>query len=295
MTTSVLTSADDGSTRPQVRRADWPLSEPAAGWHAELTLQFERRRKRTIVASKQQFGPLRVQRAFYPEGDDVCHVYVLHPPAGIVGGDDLAMRFGVGDGAHALLTTPGATRWYFSRGIEAQVQQLARVADGGTLEWLPQETLLFDGAHAKLVTRIELEGSARFCGWEILGLGRPALGEVFRNGSIDFRFELIRDGQPVILERQRSAASGLPGLAGNAACATFLATNADASALEASREVLSDVPDALCASSLIGDVLVARGLAPRCEPLMKAFSQLWSTLRPMTIGRPASVPRIWHT
>jgi urease accessory protein len=236
-----------------------------------------------------------IQRPFYPEGESVCHAYVLHPPGGIVGGDEIELSLEVGERAHALVTTPGANRWYFSRGIQSRMAQRATVADGAAFEWLPQETLIFDGAHARQSTRIELEGSARFCGWEILGLGRPALGEMFRNGSLDLRFELFRDSRPLLLERQHSATSGLPGWRENAACATFVATPANEVALESARELLAGVSDALCAATLIADVLVARALAPTCEPLMRVFSRLWSTIRPFTIGRPASLPRIWHT
>jgi urease accessory protein len=266
----------------------------ASGWPAELALRFAHRRERTVLAARHQRGPLTVQRPFYPEADGVCHTYLLHPPAGIVGGDDLRMIFELASDAHGLITTPAATRWYFSRGLEAQVRQHATLADGATLEWLPQETLLFDGAHARLATRIDLEGSARFCGWEILGLGRPACGESFVNGRIDFRFEVYRNGQPLLLERLRGA-GGLAGLRGHAACATFLATPARAPDLEAAREVLAAAPDTLCAATLIGDVLVGRGLAARCEPLMTAFAKLWSAVRPLVLGRIAVAPRIWHT
>src|SRR5262249_10650450 len=122
------------------------------GWHAELALGFVRRSQRTVLASRRHRGPLTVQRAFYPEPDGVCHTYVLHPPAGIVGGDALSMSYDLGPGAHALITTPAATRFYFSRAIEAGIRQRACVGDGATLEWLPQETLLFDGAHARFET-----------------------------------------------------------------------------------------------------------------------------------------------
>ena len=267
----------------------------ASGWHAELALRFAPRRGRTVLAARHQRGPLTVQRPFYPEGDGVCHTYLLHPPAGIVGGDDLSMSFELDSGAHGLVTTPAAARWYFSRGLGARVSQRATLAAGATLEWLPQETLLFDGAHAQLATRIELESGARFCGWEILGLGRPACGESFLNGRLDFRFEIFRDGRPVLLERMRGGAGGVPGLRGNAACATFFATAADSAALEAARAVLAVAPDALCAATLIGDVLIGRGLAARCEPLKSAFSELWSAVRPLTLGRVAVPPRIWHT
>ena len=267
----------------------------ASGWHAELALRFARSGERTVLAERYHRGPLLVQRPFYPEADGVCHVYLLHPPAGIVGGDDLNMTFKLDTGAHGLITTPAATRWYFSHGLDAQVRQHAVLADGATLEWLPQETLLFDGAHARLATRIDLHGDARFCGWEILGLGRPACGERFVNGAVDFRFEIYRDGRPLVLERLRGASGGLPGLHGNAACATFLATGADTSVLEAAREVLRGASGSVCAATLIGDVLVGRGLAAQCEPLKNIFVELWSTVRPLILGRVASPPRIWHT
>jgi urease accessory protein len=267
---------------------------PADGWHAELTLRFAPRRGRTILVDRHQRGPLLVLRPFYPEADGVCHTYVLHPPAGIVGGDQLMLTCDLDEGAHALITTPAATRWYFSRGAQAQVDQRARVGAGASLEWLPQETLLFDGAHARLTTRIELDAAARFCGWEILGLGRPASHQPFRSGRIDFRFEIVRDRQPLLLERLRGD-GGLPGLRGHAACATFIATPASSQLIDAVRDVLSGASAALCAGTLIGDVLVARGVAARCEPLITTFTALWSRVRPLLLGRPAVPPRIWRT
>jgi urease accessory protein len=267
----------------------------ASGWQAELALRFAPRRERTALVERRQHGPLTVQRPFYPEADGVCHTYLLHPPAGIVGGDDLRMTFALESGAHGLLTTPAATRWYFSHDREARVTQTATLADGATLEWLPQETLLFDGAHGHLTTRIDLAGEARFCGWEILGLGRPACGERFEHGRIDFRFELFRAGQPLILERLRGGAGGFPGMRGQAACATFLATAAGAPALAAARDVLAAATDTLAGATLIGDVLVCRGLAPRCEPLVTTFMKLWAAVRPLILGRTAVPPRIWRT
>lgn len=267
----------------------------ASGWQAELALDFTRRRERTVLASRRQHGPLTVQRPFYPEPDGVCHTYVLHPPAGLVGGDDLRMRFDLAAGSHGLITTPAATRWYWSPGIEARVDQHAIVADGATLEWLPQETLLFAGAHARLATRIELTGNARFLGWEILGLGRPACGEAFRDGRVDFRFEIARDGRPLLSERLRGDADGLPGMRGHTACATLVATGADAATLDAVRETLAHGTDTLAAATLIGDLLVVRALAPRCEPLLATCNRAWGTLRPLVLGRVAVTPRIWHT
>jgi len=265
------------------------------GWKAQLALEFEAREARTVLQARRQYGPLQVQRPFYPEQDGTCHVYVLHPPAGIVGGDTLEISLRLASQARVLTTTPSATRWYLSRGRQARVTQQASLADGATLEWLPQENLLFNGAHARLSTRIDLRGDAQFCGWEMLGLGRPACAERFVDGSIDFRFELYRESRPVVLERLRSEDGCPPGLHGHAAYATFLATAADETTLAAARDVLHDATDTICGATLIDDVLIARGLAAHCEPLKKVFERLWTVVRPLVSRRIAVQPRIWHT
>ena len=113
-----------------------------AGWQARLDLGFEQRAGRTVLAHKRQFGPLTVQRPFYPEGGP-CHLYVLHPPGGVVGGDRLAVSVLVAEGAHALITTPGAAKFYRSAGPRADVVQRLSVDAGGALEWFPQENILF--------------------------------------------------------------------------------------------------------------------------------------------------------
>lgn len=266
----------------------------AARWEAELALGYVQRRNRTILAHRAHRGPLTVQRPFYPEAGGVCHTYVLHPPAGIVGGDALHVGVTVDAGAHALITTPAATRFYWSDAVDACLDQHVTVADGGTVEWLPQETLCFPGAHARTATRVELTGRARFVGWEILGLGRPACGEVFDRGRLDARIELTLDGRPLLLDRLRSGAHGVPGMQGNAAIATMLLTPADATALSTARTILDDGPT-LAAATLLGPLLAIRALAPRCEPLLALCTRLWVALRPLVLDRAGVVPRIWNT
>lgn len=267
----------------------------ASSWRAHLELHFAPRRERTALWRRRQRGPLLVQRPFYPEGDDVCHAYIIHPPAGIVGGDRLGLSVTVDSGAHALLTTPGATRWYFSREKPAHFIQDLTVGAGAVLEWLPQETLLFDGAHARLATRVTLAERSRFIGWEILGLGRPACGEDYRDGTLDFRFELHRADQPLLLERLRDIGGVLPNLRGNTAVATLMALPADDAALEAARTVAATETDALSGITRIGDRLLCRAVAPHCQPILRLFHRLWSELRPRVLGRPAVAPRIWQT
>src|SRR5712664_2458167 len=132
---------------------------PAARWRARLALAFERRAARSVLASREHDGPLVVQKPLYPEGDAVCHAIVVHPPAGIAGGDELEIGARAAEGAHALLTTPGAARWYRTAGPWASQCLDLEIADGACIEWLPQETLVYDGALADLRTEVRLAAS----------------------------------------------------------------------------------------------------------------------------------------
>src|SRR5690606_30424398 len=118
------------------------IIEPDDGWRAELALRFELRGPRTVLAGRRHYGPLRVQRPFYPEGAP-CHTYVLHPPGGVVGGDRLHMDIRLEPGSHALLTMPGATKFYRSAGATSLLQQHFHVGEDAVLEWLPQDNILF--------------------------------------------------------------------------------------------------------------------------------------------------------
>jgi urease accessory protein len=158
----------------------------AQGWHAELALGFERRGNRTVLATRRHDGPLVVQKPFHPEGPAVCHAIVVHPPAGIAGGDTLSLHASVGERGHALLTTPGAGKWYRSTGAGAEQRVAFDVRSGATLEWLPQESIVYDRAVASLATEVRLDATATFLGWEIVCLGRVASGERFTRGSLLF-------------------------------------------------------------------------------------------------------------
>ncbi len=270
------------------------LAEPVAqSWKAQLHLGFERRGERTVLAERRHDGPLVVQKALYPEGDAVCHAIVVHPPAGIAGGDELELNARAGEGAHALLTTPGAGKWYRSAGPWAA--QKLRFEVAGALEWLPQETIVFDGALAQLGTEVRLQGDAKYLGWEILCLGRTGSGERFSKGEIRLDSRVYRDGKLLWLERGRIEGGGRlldspAGLQGKPVCATLVAASAFPMIdLAACREVAS-----LSVTQLPG-VLIARYLGDSTEQAKQLFTQLWTVLRPAIFGRDAHLPRIWST
>lgn len=267
----------------------------ATGWQARLEVGFALRSGRTALVHRQQRGPLAVQRPFYPEGD-TCHLYLLHPPGGVVGGDSLHIQADVAEGAHGLVTTPGATKFYLSAGECAQQVQTLRVAAGAALEWLPQENIFFPGAIGKLKTRIELSHGARFMGWETQCLGLPVNGARFDSGRVEFQLQIEYDGKPLLLERltvtpeRLHGAAGLRGLPVNA---TLVATPVGEAQLELVRELLADIPNA--GVTLMDGLLVVRYLSDSTEQSRNLFIAIWATIRPAVIGRTPCPPRIWST
>ncbi len=267
----------------------------AQGWRARLELVFEPRPAKTVLARRIQRGPLAVQRPFYPEGP-VCHVYILHPPGGVVGGDQLQIVTQVMPGAHAVLTSPGAMKFYRSQGQTALQQQQLQVGDNAILEWLPQETIYFPGAKATMRTRIDLADTARFIGWEIHCLGLPANQEIFSAGELQIELEIFRAGKPLILEKMSIQAETLSrptGLRGQAVMATLVATPADTQLLENVRTVLAD--NEPFSATLFESCLVVRYLGDSTAECRNLFTEVWKSLRPGMIDRPACPPRIWST
>jgi urease accessory protein len=268
-------------------------------WEARLAVRFGLHDGRTVVREREHRGPLQVQRAFYPEGPELCHLYLLHPPGGLVAGDRLTVSMEVDPAARALVTTPAAGKVY--RGDQrppAVVRQRLRVAAGASLEWFPQETIVFDGGRVELETRVELEQGAAFLGWELVCLGRPAAGETFEEGSCRQRFELWRAGRPLCLERARldGGASALQapwGLGAAPVSATLLATPV-AESLEAIRALPAE-PGHLVSATRLDDVLVCRYLGPSAERARRHFARVWELVRPALLGRPSHSPRIWST
>lgn len=265
------------------------------GWRAELNLGFTRTGPKTLLSQRRHYGPLTVQRPFYPEGG-VCHVYLLHPPGGVVAGDKLAIRVNADSGAEALVTTPAAGKFYRSDGPEARLAVTLQVAESAALEWLPQETIVFEGARVASGMGIELQTGARFIGWEILSLGRPAAGEGFAKGAARLDWRITLDGQPLYLERQHLDAKAFTarwGLRNQAALGTLFAYPATPSQLNAVRDLIGETANQ--GVTLIDGLLICRALDPRADFLRRFFLRVWETLRPETIGREACPPRIWAT
>ena len=270
------------------------------GWQACLSLSYVRDGNRTLLAERRHTGPLVVQKSLYPEGDAVCQNVIVHPPGGIVGGDALAVNVDAGPCTRVQLTTPGAAKCYRSGGAFAQQHVRLRAARGAVVEWLPQETIIFDASKIELELSIELFDDARFLGWEVVCLGRTAAGERFDHGALRQRLTLTRDGIPVFAERA-VLNGGAPllrspvGLHGNPVFGTFLvaAPIVTHAMLESCRQV--SVMAGEGAVTRLPGVVIARYRGASAAAARHYFVELWQKLRPALALPAAVLPRIWAT
>jgi urease accessory protein len=272
-------------------------------WHASLRLDYAREGGRSVARFRHD-GPLRILQSLYPEGEDVCHNVLVHPPGGLVGGDTLEVRVTGATGSHGLVTTPGASRFYRSEGGAALQDVRIGLERDARLEWLPLEALYYSGclAHNRLV--LDLAPGAELLGWDIAALGLPQASQPFVAGSVLQHIEL----SGAWLERGRIAADdkrlldGPLGLAGQRclaslflACGSELARPRREALLEAARSVIEADPLVRMAGATAPgpQVLVVRVLAPLVEPavrLLKAVRRAW---RPLLWGVEGAEPRGW--
>jgi urease accessory protein len=287
------------SGMPDCTSADSRFAAPAAPWQASLRLDFALDGGATRLVRRAHAGPLRVQKALYPEGPRACQVIVVHPPGGVAGGDALDIGLRLGAGTQVLATTPGAGKWYRAGsrpGTQLSRQAVRLHAGGGAvLEWLPQDTIFYDGARVLLEHEVELERDAVYIGSEILCFGRRAMGEGFGRGEVRQRTRIRQAGRLVWHEQGRMDGAGLAsmlGLQGNSVCATLLAVGKPLpAAVQAS--LRAGVPG--LALSQVKSVFVARYLGMDAEAARAAMLRVWQAVRPHLLGVEARVPRIWNT
>ncbi|MFL6711521.1 MAG: urease accessory protein UreD [Sulfurifustis sp.] len=275
---------------------------PRPRWHGRLALGFVRDGERTVVERRDVCMPLAMQRPFYPEGARVAHVLALHPPGGMVGGDRLDIALDVQPGAEALVSTPAAAKWY--RGVARAAQQVRhRVAENGRLEWLPQETIVFDGADVEQNLRVELEAGATWFGWDITRFGRSARGERFSAGTWRMATEVWRDGAPLWVDRQRleggsrllSSRFGLAD-APVVGTAAWIGRVATAALVDAARAAWDDARlEGEGGVTRLEEGMLCRYRGPSSAAARSWFIAVWELLRMYDRNRPACAPRIWST
>lgn len=271
------------------------------GWRAELELWFEKSHGKTRLMRRRHLGPLAVQRAFHPEADGSAHVYLLHPPGGVAGGDRLDIACHLAPQARAVLTTPGATKFYRSQHGTSRQNTVIDVGAGAICENLPQETILFAGADASIGTRVTLAADSAYIGWDFVSLGRPAAGERFATGRVRQRVEIFREGDPIWFE-QMALSNAVDTLdasfvfAGKPIVGTMVyAGPMVENTVDRIRHMLGAAAQGVFSASQLERVIVCRYLGDRVSEGKALFSQAWNILRESGLGKQAVAPRIWAT
>lgn len=298
-------------------------NKQAPQWQGELSLRCEGRPDQgTRLVNVQHSGPLYVQKPFYPEGRETMHVYPLHPPGGVVSGDELCIHLQAIKQAKVVVTTPGATRFYKSRFLDKEKPQQSETADQfvsnhisiqqqSSVEWLPMETITFNGASASALSRIDMDADSSFLGWEVACLGLPASDELFKQGRFRQRFDIVRDHKPLLIDRMQLAAESpllkaRPGLFGHTVYGIFACVPPEAhEILESSHSemLINEIRESLVQNkladkisiTLINKVYVARYLGDNAEQARVGFVKIWEKIRPAMLGRKICPPRIWRT
>lgn len=285
----------------------FPKNSSAPFWYAQLELGFCFENSRTIMSHRKHHGPVRVQKMLWPEKTGVCHAIIVHPPAGIAGGDHLTFEIETKDQAHAVVTTPGAGKWYKTNGKQAFQHIHLHVKDQSILEWVPQETMLFDGALAHSETHIHLDNAASFIGWDMLVLGRQARAERFVQGSYYNQFKLWREHKLLVadtlyFEGEDRWLSSCLGMNNQAVMGSFWAVAPEKyrssfyleQQLELIRELMMRM-QAPVTLTLLDDVVSARFLGNDVRHCHDAFAAIRAKFRRYWFDLEEEFPRIWKT
>lgn len=280
-------------------------------WHAQLDLRYRKSpESATTALSFNHDGPLRILKSLYPEGPGICHNILVHPPGGLVGGDVLDVSVQVESGAHALISTPGATRFYKTTHERAIQRVKLHVGSGARLEWLPLETIAYPSCWALNSLSFELAPTAQLMAWDVGALGLPLANEHFDNPNLprvsEFEQHIHWPGhwheRAKILGSDQRLLNSKLGLSGHRCIGTLvlaqgLAFNrADRERLQdALRASWATAPDAhLCGVTQAADgLLVIRTIGAVAEPVMSRLKSAWALLRSQAWGLGNKPPRIW--
>lgn len=288
---------------------------PKNAWLANLFLEFSLTPSGSQLTRTKRQGPLTVQKAFYPEGRDCAHIYLLHPPAGIVSGDELRINIHVNEQAHSLVTTPGANRFYRARddlsiGDSKQVQYCElTIAAQAACENFPLETIVYEGADGFNTVDVHLTKNSAYLGWDITCLGLPSSGHLFKKGSYTQLNRVYCEKSLIYHDRiaitpDNNIHQHMAGLNSHSVFATFMAyapegqlnDNDNKALVEQLRTCMIEKGAEQCISiTQIRQLLVIRYLGQQAEECKALFMQLWQIIRPLYLNKVANIPRVWLT
>ncbi|MDB9313872.1 urease accessory protein UreD [Spirulina sp. CS-785/01] len=271
-------------------------------WQGKLELTYAKQEGATQMIHALNHAPLKVQRPFYPEGEQICHTVGLHTAGGIVGGDILMQNLHLHPRSEVFFTTPAASKIYRSNGQQAQQQIEITLEENAILEWFPQESIIFNGADYCHKMRVNLAPNAVFLGWEITRFGRTARGEQFMSGEWRSHNEFWQQDTPVWIDRQwlpghPETVQSLHGLANSPIVASFIALGLpnSTSLLENARQLWPTPPQRgeFGLTTTQNQGLLCRYRGHSLTEIKQRFVTLWHFLRQNSLSRPKLHPRVW--
>ena len=271
----------------------------ATGWQGKLRLTYRCDRGKTQAIESQGTAPLKVQRSFYPEGEQICHNVILHTAGGIVGGDRLQIDVALQTDTHAVITTAAAGKIYGSNGTTATQNIIHSVAAGASLEWLPQETIIFDGAIFHQSLRVDLAPTATWLGWEINRFGRTARGEKFTHGEWLSATEVYRGGMPIWIDRQWLKGGEMSDSPHNLAgypivgSLAWIGEPVGKDVVSAARSLFNGEPSKIGVTRLMSGLL-CRYRGNSTTEVRQWFNEVWHLLRRLFLKTAPIQLRVWQ-
>jgi len=279
-----------------------PEVVPVTGMHGRVELSFSAgARGRGQLKDLYQTSPFRVMFPTLPS-DELPSAVLVTTSGGLVGGDRLHVGVTVEPGAAVQIMGQAAEKVYRSKGPDVYFNADLQVGADGYLEWLPQETIVFDRARLRRTTRVDVAESGEYCGAEMLVFGRAAMGERVSTGLIRDVWDVRQGGKRVWadalhLDGDIGAQLDHPaGFGGARAVATFVHVSPHTpERLELARTLLGEDRDGLrTGATVVNGILVVRWLANDVQRMRTAFGDFWAAFRAQTQNLPGKMPRLWH-
>ncbi len=268
-----------------------------SNWRGHIDLRFEQQGDQTILKYNYAHAPLKIQRPFYPESN-ICHTVILHSAGGMVGGDRLTYEIDLAPDSQALITTAAAAKIYRSNGAVAQQQININLSANAYLEWLPQDTIIFNQAQYQQNLRVDLAAGAIFCAWDMVRLGRSARQETFTQGSWQNALEVWQDGKPAWIDRQKITGDqwqSLQASAGQPLLGILMWLGSTVTAeVVAQIRLLAPQSEIGWGATAVAGGLVCRYRGSDRQAAQKWFSAVWNLLRQQYRHRSACPPRVWQ-
>lgn len=281
-------------------------------WLASIKLEFRKDNDKTLMIRNLHYGPLVVQKPFYPE--IACHIYLLHPPGGVASCDHLSVEAKANEHSQVLITTPGATKFYKGDNNYSLFEQNFYVENDASLEYLPAQNIFYKGTHTKVKTTFYLKDNSRFAFRDVSKCGMKDEERPFENSSLFNTVTIVENGKEKLIETSFiDGQDDLEALSGNYGCVytgTYITNKVCEETLDKIRAILDSYKDNrsfehpqrydpnfrfYAAAGVVDNYTVVRFLSSQNEGIEKAIVDIWKLTRLETVGLKPWLPRIWST